>query len=498
MKKVIHALDTFVLSVGDATINTCDFVGGVTIETLNLPKRLAHKGNVKKAIGGTIVCTSVLSAVGFSLYKPDDTPHHSQPGFHQPVDHKPLLVDRQTDLKQDKSDVAESTEVETSTPSPDLKYLLNSDFVNFKPLSEVQLIQLKKVTDYQGRTPFKQAILSMSPTAQLKFYKLITEYNRITGEKVVIKSAYRSKQVQQSLKAQYKDRAADECSSPHAIGAMDIDRVGEVSRQVSAMRKLGLLNKFGLWVPPYVGEAWHIEDPEAVYFRFWKKKDPQRKIYSTNVCNGLDGVQHEKWRKKNRLFSVVDTHTRISTIADQQLASRNITGEKAALIKRYLLMAVMSESKYGRRMVSPTGALGWWQFTSKTAKQYNLKYPMQLDESMRATIDLVLDNEIDLIKRGITPTIDNLYKAHMIGAYGLSLVNKAEAGQPLSSEEVDTLLKVVYHQIGKSNRTIEMVNDKFIPRVEIKYIAANYNSYFNKKIKVFLNDNKYLDTLASA
>lgn len=389
------------------------------------------------------------------------------------------------------------TNIETVQPSSELKYLLNTDGKMRKTLTEVQLIKLKQLVDYQGQTPFKQAILSMSPSAQQKFFNLIVEYNRSTGELVVIKSAYRNKAVQSSLKKMYKSRAAGTCSSPHAIGAMDIDRSGETSRQVAKMKKLGLLNKFGLWVPPFVGEAWHIEDPYAVYFRFWKKNDPQRKIYLENVCRGLDGYQHEKWRKDSQLFSVIDTFNRISTMADKQLADRNITGEKAKLLKEYLLTAVRSESLYGKRMISPTGALGWWQFTSKTAAQYKLKYPMQLDESMRATIDLVLDNEIELIKYGIEPNVNNLYKAHMIGAYGLSLVKKVENGGVLTTQEADTMLKVIYDQFGKSNRSIVLVNNQYIPKVEIKYIAADYNTYFDEKIKVFKNDNKYLELVSA-
>lgn len=48
---------------------------------------------------------------------------------------------------------------------------------------------------------------------------------------------------------------ASECGSAHAIGALDIDRSGLVSRQVAKMTKLGLLKKHRLWVPPEVREA---------------------------------------------------------------------------------------------------------------------------------------------------------------------------------------------------------------------------------------------------
>lgn len=495
MKRLVSGLDKFVIGVGDATINTCDFLGGVTLGMLHVPERIVNNDNVRKTVGGSLIVTSYLAVASVSYNH-----HINNPVQQDKVSqNKAVVVNSTNDRPVVKSVgfVELKPSIETAQPSSDLKYLLNTDGKMRKALTEVQLIKLKQLVDYQGRTPFKQAILSMSPTAQQKFFNLIVEYNRLTGELVVIKSAYRSKAVQTSLKKMYKDRAADTCSSPHAIGAMDIDRFGETSRQVNNMKKLGLLNKYGLWVPPFVGEAWHVEDPESVYFRFWKKKDPQRKIYSDVVCRGLDGYQHEKWRKDTQLFSVIDTYNRISSMADKQLAERNITGEKAKTLKEYLLTAVRSESLYGKRMVSPTGALGWWQFTSKTADQYKLKYPMQLDESMRATIDLVLDNEIELIRYGIEPTINNLYKSHMIGAYGLSLVKKVEAGGVLSKQEAETMLKVIYHQFGKSNRTIVSEGDRFIPKVEIKYIAADYNKYFDEKIEVFKNDNRYLELLSS-
>lgn len=498
MKRLLNKLDTFVIKVGDVTINTCDFLGGVTLELLKTPEHVVNNPSVRKTVGSSLIMTSYLTTVNFVSYQYNTNEHQPNgqlKAFHIPA--PTTLTEDKVDKPPTESEVIKpNLIVETVQPSTDLKYLLNSDSKMPKPLTEIQLVKLKQLVDYQGQTPFKQAILSMSPYAQHKFFNLIVEYNRITGELVIVKSAYRNKEVQASLKAMYKERAAGSCSSPHAIGAMDIDRTGEISRQVTKMKKLGLLNKFGLWVPPYVGEAWHIEDPEAVYFRFFKKKDPQRKIYSDNVCKGLDGYQHEKWRKDTKLFSVVDTFNRISLMAEQQLAARNITGEKAKLLKEYLLTSVRSESLYGKKMVSPTGALGWWQFTSKTAEQYKLKYPMQLDESMRATIDLVLDNEIELERYGIEPNIGNLYKSHMIGAYGLSLVKKVESGGVLSKQDSEVMLKVIYNQFGEKNQSIVKVNGQFTPKVELRYIAMDYNKYFDEKIKVFQNDNKYLEALS--
>ena len=266
------------------------------------------------------------------------------------------------------------------------------------------------------------------------------------------------------------------------------------------MAKLGLLKKHRLWVPPEVREAWHVEDPDSVYFRYWNKDNPERGIYRASVCEDLTGPQHEAKRFKDGVFTIADSYRRVSDMADYWINVKGITGQDAVFMKDYLLFSVRAESMYGRWMLSHTAAKGWWMFTDATAKQYNLKYPMQLKESARATIELAQDNIRSLKKYGIEPTVENVYLAHMVGAMGESLVLKVVSGKPLSVDEEATFDKVVASNMTKENFKKFYTRDssgKAIRNsgVSVGVVASLFVDFFNVRFQEYHADNHYVKTL---
>ena len=368
-------------------------------------------------------------------------------------------------------------------------------------IGQKELDHLRKIVNYEGSTPMREAFMNLAPQSQWKFYNLIADYHKTTGELVNVKSAWRSRQKQRSLRASMPSgMAASECGSAHAMGALDIDRSGRISKQVAKMTKLGLLKKHRLWVPPEVREAWHVEDPDSVYFRYWNKENPERSIYRASVCEDLTGPQHEAKRFKDGVFTIADSYRRVSEMADYWIDAKGITGQDAVFMKNYLLFSVRAESMYGRWMLSHTAAKGWWMFTDATAKQYNLKYPMQLRESARATIELAQDNIRSLRKHGIEVTVENVYLAHMVGSMGESLVLKVSSGEPLSVDEEITFDKVVSSNMTKENFKKFYTRDssgKAIRNsgVSVDVVASLFVDFFNVRFQEYHADNHYAKTL---
>jgi hypothetical protein len=343
--------------------------------------------------------------------------------------------------------------------------------------------------------------MNLAPLSQWKFYNLIADYHKATGELVNVKSAWRSRHKQRSLRRSMPSgMVASECGSAHAIGALDIDRNGRVSKQVAKMTKLGLLKKHRLWVPPEVRESWHVEDPDSVYFRYWNKDNPERDIYRDNVCDDLTGFEHEAKRFNDGVFTIADSYRRVSEMADYWIGVKGITGQDAVFMKDYLLFSVRAESMYGRWMLSHTAAKGWWMFTDSTAKQYNLKYPMQLRESARATIELAQDNIRSLKKYGIEVTVENVYLAHMVGAMGESLVIKVVSGKILSESEELTFDKVIASNMTKENFKKFYTRDASgkatrNPGVSVGVVASLFVDFFDVRFKEYHADNRYVKIL---
>ena len=531
-KNAVHAGDVGLQALGSVGIVSSEMVGTVILAPTEI-----KSSDVKVAVGGGILLSSWAFGMNLLLEK-DATPLmvdlsiESQEIFSTGItlDYS-ILEQVNTDKVFENDDVPEVVpdyapsfgDITTSQEDGSVTIVslpTVQDNVSFEPrasnslqkelereikgstgIGQKEMDHLRKIVNYEGSTPILEAFMNLAPQSQWKFYNLIADYHKATGELVNVKSAWRSRQKQRSLRASMPSgMAASECGSAHAMGALDIDRNGRVSKQVAKMAKLGLLKKHRLWVPPEVREAWHVEDPDSVYFRYWNKDNPERNIYRASVCEDLTGPQHEAKRFKDGVFTIADSYRRVSEMADYWINAKGITGQDAVFMKDYLLFSVRAESMYGRWMLSHTAAKGWWMFTDATAKQYNLKYPMQLKESARATIELAQDNIRSLKKYGIEVTVENVYLAHMVGAMGESLVLKVVSGKPLSVDEEATFDKVVASNMTKENFQKFYTRDssgKAIRNsgVSVGVVASLFVDFFNVRFQEYHADNHYVKTL---
>jgi hypothetical protein len=95
----------------------------------------------------------------------------------------------------------------------------------------------------------------------------------------------------------------------------------------------------------------------------------------------------------------------------------------------YLSRLYQVESSGGRNLYNKdSGAAGPFQFMPKTAKQYGLEDPYDLEESAKAAARLAADNRNALVKSGVQdPSAGVLYLAHQQGATGaVKLLSNAD------------------------------------------------------------------------
>ncbi len=108
--------------------------------------------------------------------------------------------------------------------------------------------------------------------------------------------------------------------------------------------------------------------------------------------------------------------------------------EKYKLPAGFLNRTWQIESGSGRNMLNPnSGAAGHFQFVPRTARQYGLQDPSDLQQSADAAARLAVDNRAILEKAGIeSPTAAQLYLAHQQGAGGaLKLLRSQEPATSL-------------------------------------------------------------------
>jgi hypothetical protein len=518
--KFIKAADNSLQAIGTAGIWLSEKTGGVILFPASVRKK-----DIKRAIGGatiigaiTVAGSSIPSGVSVATsvdkvsnvvplklkslekYEGNISQHPSGEDGQSFTENLffPLSVpDVFVLAPKDDPKIQIQNEVKVEI-SDTLKAELKMEAGNFiKGIGEKELNHLAKIIKYEGSTSYRAAFKNLAPPSQWKFYNLIVDYHKRTGKITNVKSAWRPIGKQKALfRSMPKGMAASPCGSAHSLAALDIDRKGNTSKQVREMKKLGLLNKHGLWVPPEVREEWHVEDPAAIYFRFEKRGTPVRASYSSYVCAGKTGVAHHQERIKDGIYDIEDTFVRINKTIDAILDKKGITGKEVRKrIKDYMLLSVRSESFYGRHMVSRTGALGWWQFVDKTAKAYKLKYPMQLRESTRATIELAMDNIASLEKKGVEATVENIYFSHMIGFTGSNITRKAARGETLSKKEEEIFLKVVRPQLPKIVYNSLFIGNKVKPGISNKDIANAYFEFFEKRFESYRADNSYLQKL---
>jgi len=98
----------------------------------------------------------------------------------------------------------------------------------------------------------KDSIIKLNIAVRRLFLAMVTEYHQLTGKKIQVNSAYRSRREQSRLAR--RNRNAAKGLSMHSLGyAIDIN-----SSDANALEELGLLRKYG-FTRPIGGEPWHIE-----------------------------------------------------------------------------------------------------------------------------------------------------------------------------------------------------------------------------------------------
>lgn len=113
---------------------------------------------------------------------------------------------------------------------------------------------------------------------------------------------------------------------------------------------------------------------------------------------------------------------------------------KYGLPAGFLARTYQLESSGGKNLYNPqSGAAGPFQFMPRTAEQYGLKNPMDLEQSADAAARLARDNAAYLQKQGIeSPSAAQLYLAHQQGAKGAAnlLQGGGTAGEAVGAKAV--------------------------------------------------------------
>jgi hypothetical protein len=389
-------------------------------------------------------------------------------------------------------------------PSKFLQDVLAEEKNGKSPLSLKEFNHLSSLVNYEGTTPLKEAIYNIPPSSQRKFYGLFVDFNKQTGEKVNLKSAWRSKEKQAGLSANSPiGEAASSCGSAHAMAAVDIDRNGQSSRQASMMKDLGLLNRYGLWIPPEVGEAWHVEDPSKVYFRFGPKISKIRGDYVKNVCSGLSGANHDRLRVKQKIGTINSTYWEVKKQVIEHLSGSKMSISDRLLIQDYVMFALRAESIYGSNLVSKTGALGLFQFTQGTGAQYKIRYYMEHRDNVRAMINFTIDNLKALKAADITPSIESLYLSHMLGFQGFLFSYQAFNGIDLGNG------KSTFDRISAVNMSKELFSKYFTgsiakknyvrnPKYSQQEVARVLWTFFRERAVEYKADNLWIESGALA
>lgn len=139
-----------------------------------------------------------------------------------------------------------------------------------------------------------------------------------------------------------------------------------------------------------------------------------------------------------------------------------------------LAKTMMIESRGNPSVVSPTGAKGAFQFTGKTARQYGLTDPHNLEESTDKAAQLQVDNAKTLRGKGVEPTGEALYLAHQQGATGAAALLQnpdKNAMQVLESIGADP------NNILNNGGTKDMTAGQFAEKWQQAYQSATPPSY---------------------
>lgn len=114
----------------------------------------------------------------------------------------------------------------------------------------------------------------------------------------------------------------------------------------------------------------------------------------------------------------------------------------------YMTTMAMLESGGNPNAVSPTGAVGLYQFTGRTAKGYGLNNRFDKNANADAAARLAKDNGAYLERKGIKATPENLYLAHQLGMEGARNLISAASGKEALTEKTKSAMGNNYGNIG--------------------------------------------------
>lgn len=145
----------------------------------------------------------------------------------------------------------------------------------------------------------KVNIDNLHPEMRNRLLQIADEYNQLTGRKLYINSAYRTKAEQERLYKQNPKRAAKPGTSMHEKGlAVDIN-----SDNVEELKKLGLIRKYN-FDTPVRGEPWHVEPTNA------------RQIYNSMI-------EEQKLQAKTQIGDRINTGRDINNIENRETTNTN-------------------------------------------------------------------------------------------------------------------------------------------------------------------------------
>lgn len=150
------------------------------------------------------------------------------------------------------------------------------------------------------------------------------------------------------------------------------------------------------------------------------------------------------------------------------------TAQKYGVDEKYAHTMAQIESGGNSNAVSATGAVGTYQFTSGTAKQYGLKNRFDEKENIDAGMRFAVDNKKALEKAGIEATPANLYLAHQQGAGGAVQILKGKVSDDVRGNMAKNYGDMSPEEYVKKNNAVWASKEK---QAEKTTYAGTYNTF---------------------
>ena len=277
--------------------------------------------------------------------------------------------------------VEEATAISESVRKPPAKAKLDDPISSLSP-AEVE--EFKSLIIWGGltSTPQHDAIVNSSPALQRAMLSVARNAAEMGLAKPVVNSMWRSREDQASLKRNLKDRpVGSPDGSPHRHGnAVDLS-----SATVELLEQHGILAKHELFVPTFIGEAWHVELAHN-----WVRYD--KSLLSEAIAmsrNGLTGAQMWEVATKKGWTTAPYRLRLVERYANQWATAKGYNPKWA--VQQAATLYYM-ETSYGQSMISATRIVGHMQISKRTSAKLNLKNPISIQESTYAALNLIVLN----------------------------------------------------------------------------------------------------------